>query len=282
MNEKLGSKIAEGGCSEVFEWEDRSKLIKLAKMNTNYGAMKREYDNNCMAWNCGLSVAEPYEMVEVDGRPGIVFERIYGETLKERFFKQIMKQPADLDGSDIQITARILYEIHNKKIDIDLPSHQRDNIKHGINRVEYLTSVEKEAVITHLDSLPSKQTLCHGDPNPGNILITNDGKAVVIDWMDASIGNPEADLAEYIMMIRYAILPPHLPAIISTYFDSIRETAIQLFMDEYTQLSGITYRDVAPWFTPIAARKLSADAISEDEKAVLVEVIRNTIKESED
>ncbi len=33
MNPKIGSKIGEGGCSEVFKWEYNYKIIKLAKSN---------------------------------------------------------------------------------------------------------------------------------------------------------------------------------------------------------------------------------------------------------
>ncbi|MBD7968584.1 hypothetical protein H9647_10945 [Paenibacillus sp. Sa2BVA9] len=41
---------------------------------------------------------------------------------------------------------------------------------------------------------------------------------------------------------------------------------IRIFMDEYERLAGIGYADVESWIDPIAARKLSADGISEDEK----------------
>ncbi|WP_274366163.1 hypothetical protein [Paenibacillus thermotolerans] len=34
MINKIGNKIGEGGRSEVFEWDDESKIIKLAKPNT--------------------------------------------------------------------------------------------------------------------------------------------------------------------------------------------------------------------------------------------------------
>ncbi|WP_438350638.1 phosphotransferase [Paenibacillus sp. FA6] len=279
MSILLGSKIGEGGCSEVFEWEDSGKIIKLAKHNTDYEAMRREFHNNLIAWDNRLPVARPYELLEIDGRPGIVFERIYGETIMERFLKQVLTpntSTTDTNGEDICITARILNEIHNKS-DVSLPSSQRNNIEHSIRNVGYLSLAEKEAVISILDTLPSKQLLCHGDPNPGNILIKNDGKAVIIDWMNASIGNPEADLAEYIIMITYAILPSYLPNSISEFFDSIREPIINIFMDEYTKLTGITYDEVLPWITPVAARKLSADAISDSEKNLLIQEIRRNL-----
>ncbi len=196
----------------------------------------------------------------------------------ERFLKQVLNYTSnitDIDGADIRITARMLHEIHGSNVSI--PSSQRYDIQHSIQSVEYLTLAEKEAVITILDALPSKQLLCHGDPNPGNIMIRDDGTAVTIDWMNASVGNPEADLAEYIIMIRYAILPTSLPSRITEIFNSIREPIIDIFMDEYTKLSGVTYNEVSPWITPVAARKLSADAISEDEKNLLIQVIRRNL-----
>ncbi|AJS58872.1 phosphotransferase family protein [Paenibacillus sp. IHBB 10380] len=279
MGIKLGLKIGEGGCSEVFELEDSSKLIKLAKANTDYDAMSREYQNNVIAWEKGLSVARPYELLEIDGRPGIVFERIHGETLMERFLTQALNQmtsTSDINGEDIRLTARILSEIHNVS-DARLSSSQRENITYSIHSVGYLTLLEKESIISILESLPSKQVLCHGDPNPGNFMKSSDGKAVAIDWMNASIGNPEADLAEYIIMIRYAILPSHFPSRVTEFFDSIRESIINIFMDEYTELTGISYNEVYPWFIPVAARKLSADAISEDEKNLLIQEIRRNL-----
>jgi aminoglycoside phosphotransferase (APT) family kinase protein len=283
MHDKLGSKIAEGGCSEVFEWENK-RIIKLAKDNTDLESMRKEYDNNRIAWDIGLSVAQPFELLDIDGRPGIVFERIYGQSLMERFMIQVFKQVTaeqdsklpNIEENDIRITAQVLSEIH-KKSNLKMSS-QRESIKYSIRRVDYLTHAEKEAVINILDSLPAKQQLCHGDPNPGNIMM-RDGKAVIIDWMNASIGNPEADLAEYIIMIRYGILPSSLPSKAVDYFNSLRELIISVFISEYMQLSGITYDEIDPWILPIAANKLAADVITEDEKDLLIKEIRRRLNE---
>ncbi|HLV09242.1 MAG TPA: hypothetical protein VKY40_03445, partial [Halanaerobiales bacterium] len=67
MYKNLKNKIAEGGCSEIYEWENGSKIIKLAKDNTGYEAMKREYENNFVAWKNNLPVPKPYDFVEVNG-----------------------------------------------------------------------------------------------------------------------------------------------------------------------------------------------------------------------
>lgn len=100
--------------------------------------------------------------------------------------------------------------------------------------------------------------------------------------MNASIGNPEADLAEYMIRIRHGVLPSELPSTVLEFFEPLRESIIHVFMEEYTKLSGITYEDVYPWLVPVAARKLAADAISEEEKSLLVqEEIRRSLKEKQ-
>lgn len=88
------------------------------------------------------------------------------------------------------------------------------------------------------------------------------------------MGNPEADLAEFILMMRYAILPPGIPEYVGKQFDRLREYMIEVFMDEYEQHGDVTYEDVQPWILPVAARKLNADGIIEEEKRLLVQEIR--------
>lgn len=272
---KIGRKIGEGSNSEIFEYENDNKIIKLAKPNTNKVTIQREFNNSLIVSKVGLPVPKPYQVVEINERPGIVFERIYGVPIKQLLFENLFNL---LNGNEQQdswdvITsiARILSEVHQISND-ELPS-QRDSIKYQILRVDYLSNSEKNAVIGMLERLPIDNKICHGDPNPDNILVSNE-KLVLIDWNDTTKGNPEADIAEFVIMIKFAILPLDIPQEIVRIFDSLRESIIEVFMDEYTRLTGITYDDIDPWIAPIAARKLSADAISEEEKQLLTNEIR--------
>jgi hypothetical protein len=276
----IGNKIGEGSCSDVFEWENDNKIIKLAKANTNKIAIHREYENNLAVWNMNLSVPKPFEIVEINNRIGIVVERIYGETLKDRLFKKLMEQENSaqpvIDWNDIRLTARILSEIH-RLTNMEVPP-QRQMLKQQILSVSYLNEMEKEIVINILNGIPQKSHLCHGDPNPNNMLMRN-GELVMIDWMNASSGNPETDIAEYIIMIKYAILPSDTPKTVVKNFDLVREKIIKVFMDEYTNLTGIDYKQVDPWILPVAARKLAADGISEEEKQFLLKEIKLRLKD---
>src|SRR5690606_3567465 len=105
-------------------------------------------------------------------------------------------------------TARLLSEVHQLSHE-DVPP-QRDFLKKQILSVDYLGMDEKKAVINILDRLPTNNKICHGDPNPNNIIMSN-GNLIMIDWNDATSGNPETDLTEYIIMIKYAVLPPGTP-----------------------------------------------------------------------
>ena len=46
-----------------------------------------------------------------------------------------------------------------------------------------------------LERMPKHSNVCHGDFNPSNIIITEDGTPYIIDWAHASQGNASADIA---------------------------------------------------------------------------------------
>ena len=154
---KLGRKIGEGGNSEVFEWGD-NKVIKLAKPNTDITALQREFKNTLTVWKLGLPVPRPFEIVEFNHRPGIVFERADGGSIKEQLFKNVIGETnsnhPESDWTVVRITARLLSELHQLSTDEIRP--QRDFLKRQIRSVDNLHEDEKEDVISILDRLPEK------------------------------------------------------------------------------------------------------------------------------
>ncbi|MCK0471055.1 phosphotransferase [Halalkalibacter sp. APA_J-10(15)] len=277
---QLGKRIGEGSNSEVSEWGDGNKVIKLGNENTSKRDFEREYHHHLIAWRIGLPVPQPFKLVEFDNRPGIVFERIYGETLTEHLFKRLMDQhhrrERVFDWHNVRLTARLLSEIH--QLTNNDMSPQKEFLIYQINSVNEFEESEKNAVIALLNDLPVKNQVCHGDPNPNNILIHNE-KPVLIDWSNAARGNPEVDIAEYVLMIRYAVLPSDTPQVLMNFFDANREIIINEFMKEYSFHTGMTYEEIEPWIVPIAARKLSGDGIIEEEKQLLLKEIRSKLKE---
>lgn len=282
MSEQLlGAKLAEGACAEIYAWGANDQVVKLAKPNTNRFALERELRLCYIAWRLGLPVPQPYELVQADGRPGIVFARASGETLLQRFAAAALilapgpVAAADRDHLNARTTAQALQLIHDKSSDA-MPD-QRVSLERDIRRTIHLTDREKDAVMSRLEALPRKRQLCHGDPNPGNFLL-GAGGVIVIDWNNATLGNPEADLAEYVLMIRHARLPQGSPAQVVSLFEATREHSIRLFITEYQRLTGIGAAEIEPWMAPIAARKLAVDAIGDDEKDALIAEVRQRLQ----
>ncbi len=48
---------------------------------------------------------------------------------------------------------------------------------------------------TRLESMPKHNKVCHGDFNPSNIIIHDDGTPFILDWSHATQGNASADVA---------------------------------------------------------------------------------------
>ena len=279
---ELGAKLAEGACAEVFEWgTDGSRIVKLAKPNTNLFALEREQRLGDIAWRLGLPVPRPYGLVRADGRDGIVFDRAAGDTILKRFAASALFTAPEHYAADpetdvlyARTTARLLFQIHSQTAEDAPPQHA--SLERDIRRNPHLGAAHKDAVMAWLDRLPAKRQLCHGDPNPGNILLEGE-IATIIDWNNATLGNPEADLAEYVLMIRYASLPSGTPPAVARLFEAARGPSIRLFLDEYERLSGLGPAALDPWLAPIAARKLAVDGITETETRRLIAEVERSV-----
>ena len=81
--------------------------------------------------------------------------------------------------------------------------------------------------------------MCHGDFHPMNIL-GSPGREMVVDWLDASRGDPAADVCR-----SYVLMKPSYPALASAYL------AI------YSELSGVGKERILRWLPFVAAARLA-------------------------
>ena len=78
---RLGPKLGEGLSAEVFEWDDNCdeppKVLKLFNEGRSRQSVERELQFSRAAVEAGVSTPMMYgEVVEWDGRIGIVYERV--------------------------------------------------------------------------------------------------------------------------------------------------------------------------------------------------------------
>lgn len=107
----LGKCVGTGSSCEVYEWGGNDKVVKLFHANTPSEAVQLEFRNSSSAWKSGLPIARPFEQVIWDGRLGIIFEKIVGETIVNRLLEQLYSfRKANFNdaNSELRIFARVL------------------------------------------------------------------------------------------------------------------------------------------------------------------------------
>lgn len=272
----LGNLVGIGGSAEVYEYGE-GKVLKLFHQGTNEEVVKQEFNSSLMVWESGLPAARPYEWLWVEGRYGIIFEKISGFTVSD-WFTQLFTSSTPIEDESNHVLrriARLLYRIHHHQAP-HIVTRQTSHLKGIIHWISCLTDDEKETICDYMDRLPVKEQLCHGDINPGNIVIQEDGERM-LDWRYVSKGDPAADIAEFSIMLQYAHLPPDIPPLVREYLETSRYKAHEIFIDEYTKLSGITQQEIEAWTIPVMARKLASSVVGDTEQDFLLSYIRTNL-----
>jgi uncharacterized protein (TIGR02172 family) len=179
--------IARGRTAEVYGWET-GKVVKLYR--PGFGAEDAQYEAKVAAavQESGVACPRFYEQVEVEGRPGLVYERIDGVPMSE----MVMKAPWRIPSLARRMAA-LQRQMHQPQIDAPLPG-QREKYTWRIEHSDILPAPLKSSLLAAYAKIPDENRLCHGDFHPGNILSTAE-KDLAIDWMDVSVGHPLGDVA---------------------------------------------------------------------------------------
>jgi aminoglycoside phosphotransferase (APT) family kinase protein len=126
----------------------------------------------------------------------------------------------------------------------DLPS-LREMVRKKITAAD-LPAELADFALKNLDALPDGDRLCHGDFHPGNVLLARDGPAV-IDWTDATRGDPAADLARTRLLLRQGEVPEHMPALIRGMHAVGRGAFYRLYVRAYARSHPIDDDLVDRW-----------------------------------
>jgi len=140
----------------------------------------------------GLPVPRCSATTQVDDYHVTVMDWIAGEA---------GEKVADVAGAAIA-AADVLFELHQTSLH-DLSLHVSDPLPHyvfdySMIPLERLNSSEFEKFAEFAQSYQPKEqcrALLHGDFWPGNLLYENEHLSGLVDWRDACIGDPLADLA---------------------------------------------------------------------------------------
>jgi len=184
--------LAAGRNAEVYAYGE-GRVLKLDRPDWN-GLSDFENEMLELLAAAGLPVARPYGTVVIEGRHGVVLERIDGVPLSASL------QAAS--GAEVDVMAQRFVDLQvliNTATVEGLPAllprlrtELETTVTEDTQRAELLGQLE-----THHDETLG---VVHYDLHPDNVLVTPEDHWVVIDWLTVAAGPATADLARTLVL----------------------------------------------------------------------------------
>ena len=252
--------VGQGRTAEIYVWGD-NQILKLFRSGWSLAAVEQEKRISQIVHEFGLLVPATGGMIEVDGRHGILYERIDGPSM----LRQLGAKPWTAI-SLLHVFADLHVSMHAHTVR-EFPS-QRQRLTHLIQQASPLPAEWTAAALTALNQLPDGGRLCHGDYHPDNVLMSPTGP-IIIDWSEATCGNPLADVANTSLIFRLGAPPPG--GMSRLLIGPARAVAEATYMRGYLKRAPALRAELAAWHLPIAVARLGA-GIPEEKQRLLAQI----------
>ena len=247
--------VAPGRTSDVYEL-GRGSVVKVPRPGVPAAWAATEAEITDEVHRLGLPTPAVRGIEVVDGRDAVVFERIDGRSMWE----EVLDGRRDVTGAAAGL-AEIQQSIHGATPP-ELLLDVADRVGPKIDAARQLSRCERDEARRLLASLPTASTLCHGDLHPGNVLMSGRGP-IVIDWFDAAVGSPIADVVRSSLLIRPPVgsaelfhLPGSSPDLLGRFHDAYVERIVA-DLDVSTSVARC-------WEAVLSASRLSEGAEPDD------------------
>ena len=180
-----------------------------------------------------LNVPKILGVSVIDGKWSITREFVEGKTLQ-----QLMEENPDKTGEYLEQMVDLHLLIFAQAC--PLLNKLKEKTIRALKSEEQLDENLRYELLTRLDGMPKHTKLCHGDFCPSNIIVGDDGKWYLVDWVHASQGNASADVARTYLLL------------------SLKDKKIaDMYMDLFCDKTGTEKRYVQGWLPIVAAAQLA-------------------------
>ncbi len=177
--------IAERKDKVIYREGDR--CVKVFDHHYSKADVLNEALNQARIEETGLQIPKILEVTMIEGQWAIVTEFITGKTLA-----QLMEDSPEKKDEYLEMMVDLQLEVHSKTGPLLNKLKDKMNRKISQSKLDATTRYELH---TRLEGMPKHKKVCHGDFNPSNIIITEDGTPYILDWAHATQGNASADAA---------------------------------------------------------------------------------------
>lgn len=182
---KLDKIIAVRTGKTIYKDEDRA--VKVFDSDYSKADILNEALNQARIEETGLNIPKILGVNMIDGKWAIVSEFIKGKTMA-----QLIEENPDKFDEYLEQFVDIQMSIHEMKA--PLLTKLKDKMNRKISQAD-IDATTRYELHTRLEGMPKHNKVCHGDFNPSNIIITEDGVPYILDWSHATQGNASADVA---------------------------------------------------------------------------------------
>ncbi len=182
---KLDKVIAVRATKTVYR--DGDYAIKVFDDGYSKADILNEALNQARVEETAIDIPKIIEVTKISGKWAIVTEFVQGKTLAD-----LMVQNTEKYNEYLDLFVDLQMKIHAQKA--PLLNKLKDKMNRKISESS-LDATTRYDLHTRLEGLPKHTKVCHGDYNPSNIIIRDDGTPFVLDWAHATQGNASADVA---------------------------------------------------------------------------------------
>lgn len=182
---KLDRVIAVRNSKTIYR--DGDRCIKLFNAEYSKADVLNEALNQARIEETALHIPKILEVTMIDGKWAIVYEFVTGKTLA-----QLMEENPEKKNEYIEYLVDLQMTVHAQTC--PLLNKLKDKMNRKIAQTSFDATTRYD-LHTRLEGMPKHNKVCHGDFNPSNIVITEDGTPFILDWAHATQGNASADVA---------------------------------------------------------------------------------------
>lgn len=231
MKYNLTEPIAERKTKTVYK--DGDKTIKLFIENYSKAAILNEaLIQSRVEESTDLKISKLIEVTKIENRWALVTEFIEGTPLDV-----LMREHPERQEEYLNLFVNIQLEIMSKRV----PTLNRLKDKYRRKLAEAdIDDTTRYELLQRLEGTKNHDKLCHGDFNPSNVIINENGEYSIIDWAHATQGNASADVAKTFLL-----------------FSLNGQTELaEKYLDLFTEKSGIERKEIQRWIPIVAAVQL--------------------------
>ena len=210
-------------------YRDGDRVIKVFNKEYSKADVLNEALNQARIEETGLNIPKIIEITMIDGKWAIVYDYIKGKTLA-----QLIAEDEEKKNEYIELLVDLQMQVHEKKC--PLLNKLKDKMNRKIAESDFDATTRYD-LHTRLESMPKHTKVCHGDINPSNIIVAEDGTPYILDWSHATQGNASADVARTYLLF---------------WLDGDIDGA-KYYLDTFCKKSGTDIRYVQKWMPIVAA-----------------------------